>query len=363
MKAALAAAIAVLTFLHYLIPRPAYPCTTFLISSGEELSFGKNYDWVIGYGLVITNKSGVLKKAFTADENPAIWTSKYGSITFNQFGREFPNGGMNETGLVVELMWLEDTVYPDDDGRESAGGILQWIQYQLDNHSSVEEVIESDRVLRIPQSSLPVHYLVADRDGNSASIEFLNGKMVYHTGSSMKFSVLANDTYEKSERYFEEMTDNRHILPDHYQRSSLNRFAKACGMIEEYDPSKHGNTVDYSFRILSSVSQGAYTRWSIVYDMKALKIFFRTSDAPEVKTINMNEFAHDCSVPVMFIDINFPYGGNVSSSMLAYNYRANRRLIESSYEGVDILRSTPRKERNLMAAYPGRLKCKKQFDE
>jgi choloylglycine hydrolase len=27
-----------------------------------------------------------------------MWTSRYGSITFNQYGREFPSGGINEKG-------------------------------------------------------------------------------------------------------------------------------------------------------------------------------------------------------------------------------------------------------------------------
>ena len=40
---------------------------------------------------------------------------KYGAIFFNQFGREFPMGGMNEAGLVVELMWLDETVFPSPD--------------------------------------------------------------------------------------------------------------------------------------------------------------------------------------------------------------------------------------------------------
>jgi choloylglycine hydrolase len=36
----------------------------------------------------------------TGDGKTISWISKYGSITFNQYGREFPTGGMNEKGLV-----------------------------------------------------------------------------------------------------------------------------------------------------------------------------------------------------------------------------------------------------------------------
>ena len=71
-------------------------------------------DWMTGEGLVIVNKRNVSKTAFLKPEwddngQPASWTSKYGSVTFNFIGREFPFGGMNESGLVITCMWLETT--------------------------------------------------------------------------------------------------------------------------------------------------------------------------------------------------------------------------------------------------------------
>ena len=69
---------------------------------------------------------------------PFTWTSRFGSLTFNQYGREFPSGGINEKGLVVELMWLDDTRYPAPDGRGELP-TLQWIQYQLDTAANVDD--------------------------------------------------------------------------------------------------------------------------------------------------------------------------------------------------------------------------------
>ena len=57
-------------------------------------------------------------------------------------------GGMNEAGLVVETMMLEETEYPSPDSRPGIE-ILQWIQYQLDNFSTIEEVIASHSQIRI----------------------------------------------------------------------------------------------------------------------------------------------------------------------------------------------------------------------
>src|SRR6185436_5175860 len=96
-----------------------------------------------------TNLRGLFKTSMqTSDGKTISWVSKYGSITFNQYGKEFPTAGMNEKGLVVELMWLDGTHYPQKDQRPSVD-VLQWIQYELDNSATVEQVIKTDATLRI----------------------------------------------------------------------------------------------------------------------------------------------------------------------------------------------------------------------
>src|SRR5436305_3006577 len=100
-------ALAVLSILSLvcLLVNPALACTTFCLKNRGEVLFGGNYDWDIGDGLVFVNKRGVAKTAADVDSpNPAKWVSEYGSVTFNQYGRENPMGGMNEAGLVVEVM-------------------------------------------------------------------------------------------------------------------------------------------------------------------------------------------------------------------------------------------------------------------
>src|SRR5262245_599189 len=121
-----------------LVPGPALPCTTFCMRGGSEMLVGKNYDWDIGDGLVIVNKRGLAKTSM-AGTNPARWGSRYGSVTFNQYGRELPSGGMNEAGLVVELMWLEATRYPTTRSLPVLG-CLEWIQYQLDTAATLSDL-------------------------------------------------------------------------------------------------------------------------------------------------------------------------------------------------------------------------------
>src|SRR5258708_28633340 len=115
----------------------AFPCTTFVMQGDGHIYFGRNLDWDWESGLVIVNQRNIKKTAVVMPGNaPAQWTSKYGSVTFNQFGQEMPYGGMNEAGLVVENMWLDETKYPAPDSRPSIN-LLQWIQYQLDNCRTV----------------------------------------------------------------------------------------------------------------------------------------------------------------------------------------------------------------------------------
>ncbi|OSZ79955.1 hypothetical protein CAP36_01430 [Chitinophagaceae bacterium IBVUCB2] len=166
-------------------------CTTFFINKNGQMVFGRNYDWVTGNGMICTNQKGVTKtSAKTRDGETINWVSKYGSLTFNQYGKEFPTGGMNEKGLVVELMWLDGTKYPSPDHRPAID-VLQWIQYQLDICSTIEELIATDKNIRIATAgSTPLHYLVADATGNAATIEFSNGKMLVHKGEQLPFPVL-----------------------------------------------------------------------------------------------------------------------------------------------------------------------------
>jgi penicillin V acylase-like amidase (Ntn superfamily) len=186
----------------------SFGCTTFCLRSKGHVLFGRNYDWNIGDGLILVNKRR-LTKTTNGDggPRPANWISRYGSVTFNQYGRENPTGGMNEAGLVVEELWLADTEYPHDKTL-SAIDTQEWIQYELDTSATVEEAIANARKVRI-DSEVKVHYLIGDRFGNAASIEFLKGTFVAHTGRTLAIQALANDSYAKSVGYLNTVKANK----------------------------------------------------------------------------------------------------------------------------------------------------------
>lgn len=328
-----------------------HTCTTFFIHHNDKMVFGRNYDWMADAGMVCTNQRGLSKTSMkTKDGKTISWVSQYGSISFNQYGKEFPTGGMNEKGLVVELMWLDGTMYSKPDDRPAIG-VLQWIQYQLDNCATIDEVIATDKTIRIISKGTPLHYLVADANGNAATIEFLNGKMVVHKGSDLPMPVLTNDTYERS------IINNANGTSA--SSNSLERFSTACKMIQEYKAStQEKNLVDQSFAILNKVSQGDYTKWSIVYDITDKKIHFKTEKFQQVRSVSFSSFNFSCDNASKVADINRPEQGDMSSYFENYSSNTNKLIFGKTLE-----QSSPRivlnqEEKRAIMAYPDAIHCK-----
>ena len=306
----------------------SFACTTFLLSKDGKHLFGRNYDWITGSGMLMINARGLVKTSFSSENKSFNWVSSYGSVSFNQYGKEFPTGGMNEKGLVVELMWLDETSYPTKDNRNELG-VLQWIQYQLDCSKTVEEVIASDKLIRI-NDDVPLHYLVSDANGNAATIEFLNGKMVVHQKQDLVFPVLTNSTYQESL----EKTGGRIQTKNSpsFQNNSLQRFATACQMVQRVKTMEGVPTVDHAFSILNEVSQGDFTVWNIVYDISNKAVHFKTSDNQQTRSLDMSGLDFSCKQMPAYFPLNNKTKGNITALLLPFTSKENRVLLEKSAE-------------------------------
>ena len=306
-------------------------CTTFFLEKNGQMVFGRNYDWVTGTGLINTNLRGLRKFSYDPFGSKKMeWVSKFGSVTFNQYGKEFPNGGMNEKGLVIELMWLNESQYPKPDARPAIS-VLQWIQYQLDNCSTIEEVIASDKEIRIASTGTPQHYLIADAKGSVATIEFLNGKMVVHTSNNLPYPVLANSIYQSSPNTLKSSAGKSGEIG--FQANSGDRFSKACSMVQQYQKVNINKPiVDYSFDILKSVSQGDFTKWSIVYDIKNLKIYFKSNGFEQVKNISLSAFNFACSSTPFAFNMNQSIAGDINQNFIAYNNLMNKQFLQKAFK-------------------------------
>jgi choloylglycine hydrolase len=347
MKSLIVAALLVLT----LSSNSTIACTTFCLRTKDQVLFGRNYDWNIGDALIFVNKRGVAKIASGGEvPNPAKWVSRYGSVTFNQYGRENPTGGMNEAGLVVEELWLDETEYPDDKNLPVVD-TQEWIQYELDTSARVEEAIANARKVRI-DSDVKVHYLIGDRFGNAATIEFLKGSLVVHTGRELAIQALTNDTYAKSIAYLKVSTAEKAT-----SSGSLERFYRAAHRMQSFEKEKQ-EAIANAFDILSNVAQEpGGTQWSIVYDQLHRKIYFRTQQNRQIRTIDTTRFDYSCGSEVKMLDANSSDSGDVTDKFVRYTIKANRDLLERSFNGTDFLKNIPASIRNFLASYPESFPC------
>jgi choloylglycine hydrolase len=291
---------------------PARACTTFAFPANIV---GKSYDFSFGDGLAIVNKRHVAKRALLFDEraNAAEWVSRYGSLTFNQFGRELPMGGMNEKGLVVEVMWLRASDYGDDSDPRPALNELQWIQYLLDTAATVKEALAQAAKVRVKRAYAPVHYMACDRSGACATFEYLRGALVTRAGKAAPVPVLTNDTYDESLAYLEKHVGFGGTRPVPAGPDSLERFARAASMAKGYRGAK---PVEHAFAILQSVYGVGFSRWNIVYETTAGRVHYRNAGEKEVRSLDFAAIDFSCRTPGKVLDLLGTVTGSKSPGLI-----------------------------------------------
>ena len=130
--------------------------------------------------------------------------SRYGSVVTSAF-EIASTDGMNEKGLVANLLWLPETEYPVRDKNKPGLAITAWVQYMLDNFATVEEAVAyiDEDTFQVVSDMMPdgsrlatLHLSISDATGDCAIFEYIGGKLtVYH---SKEYKVMTNSpTYNK----------------------------------------------------------------------------------------------------------------------------------------------------------------------
>lgn len=343
----------------------AYPCTAIHLAADENNIAGVNLDWPTGDGIVVINRRGVLKTAISDPDkslNPAKWESVYGSVTFNLFGCDWPWSGMNEAGLFGCGLLLPQTRYPIPDERPSLF-MKQWLQYQLDNYKSLDEVLNNADAVRIRPigKGMGLHFLFADRSGDCAVIEFLDHqRFVYHR-TSLPIRVLTNEPYHVSVNVAKRFKSHNDKQSFPYGDHSHGRFLKAAYMLGRGRAESIESAVDNSFQILHAVAvekHKAYpTQWRIVYDIKNAGIHFQTLKNSNIRCINMNSIDFNCRRSISFIDIHESFSGNISDAFKPLTQMENRQRFEKAFKKNPFRVKVYEERLKRLADYPGTFRC------
>ena len=261
-------------------------CTSFVFEQNDEYYLGKNLDWEIGRGYIFYNLEGIAKTSIV-DTN-LQWVSIYASITNNQFGKEFPLGGMNEQGLVIEELSLFGQAYSKDESKHLLNE-FQWIQYQLDVSASVNEVIKSLETITIGHSLMNIHYLLADRYGNRAVIECLEDGLVVHRGEDLPYPVLSNNPYRNALRYLGFFEGYGGDMSVQHRPGSQERFVSCVDLLGMDHPMI--DPVTYAFDLLDRVRQDD-TQWQFVYDVNNLEISCHTKSSDRLFEVSFKDLRY-----------------------------------------------------------------------
>lgn len=274
--------------------------------------------------------------------NSIQWTSKYGSLVASSWDIASPDG-MNERGLMANLLWLVESEYPtfEKTGTRKGLAISAWAQYALDNFATVAEAVEEFRKeeFAIVSDFIPgtdkfttVHLSLSDPTGDNAILEYIGGKLVIHHDPS--YIVMTNDPpYEQQlaiNKYWQNIP-GRIFLPGTV--SSPDRFARAyffINSIPQTDDTRiavasvmsvvRNVSVPYGFEVEGSPNLST-TRWRVVADHKNLVYYFETALTPNTFWVDMKkiDFSENAKVRKLPLMNNETYSGETSGSFIEAN--------------------------------------------
>lgn len=299
------------------------------IMTGRTMDFSIDIPanlWVFPRGMARQGEVG---------KNSIKWTSRYGSVAASSWDIATPDG-MNEAGLVANLLWLVQSDYPKFDPQGSKPGlsISAWAQYALDNFATVSEAVEAlaKEEFIIVTDFIPgtdkfttVHLSLSDASGDSAIFEYINGKLVIHHNRDYK--VMTNDpTYDQQlaiKGYWEGLPGTL-MLPG--SNRAADRFVRASYYIDAIpqtaDPLV---SVASMFSVIRNVSVPygistpdqphiSNTRWRVVADQKRRIYYFENVLTPNVLWVDLKkmDFSPNASVKKLPLDKGQVYAGEAN---------------------------------------------------
>ncbi|MCP4344494.1 MAG: linear amide C-N hydrolase [Desulfobacterales bacterium] len=333
-------------------------CSIFGLKGETYCIAGKNNNWFVDDGLLAFNKRQVKKTAFVYyNQNvkkSAAWTSKYGSVTFNQYGCGLPATGMNEKGLVVDGSVLLNGKFPSPDDRPSINP-NQWIQYQLDNFATTEEVIShvEDLCIRPKTAGMPgLHYFIWDKKGNCAVVDYIEGRAVVTSGNALTVPLLTNSEYSLSVNSWKKKK-----ITAKDTAKSITRFISAADQISYASPTTTQEARDFTLKVLDSLHYKTPTVWQIIYDPLLSRVYFRTRDKKGLKHADLKNIDFQCHNPMLVLNINETGQGDVSHKIKPYHRDINRDLIKNAFLKSPFIRKVSEQVLDHRSMYPETHQC------
>lgn len=315
----------VLMFLFCFVYRKTDACTRIVYKGpNQTVLTARSMDWrdEIPVNLWVFPKG--MQRNGEVGLNSVKWTSKYGSLIASAWDMATTDG-LNEAGLVANVLWLAESQYPKFDPKGPKPGltIAAWAQYVLDNYGTVAEAVEAlkEEPFALVSDYIPgterfttLHLSLSDKSGDNAIFEYINGRLVIH--HDPKYVVMTN-----SPIFEEQLALNNYwrgipgtiMLPG--TNRAADRFVRASFYIDAIPQTDHVRTsVASVFSVIRncSVPYGisskeepniSSTRWRSVADHKDLVYYFETVTTPGTFWINLKDLDLSEKGKVLKLDV------------------------------------------------------------
>jgi len=278
----------------------------------------RSMDWQNDIGSNIWVMPRGIERTGAAGPDSIVWTSKYGSVIASAFDAATADG-MNERGLVANLLYLSESIYPNSPPEPDSKpmSISAWTQYVLDQFATVDEAVAAmkrENFYVIPVESPDgaagtVHLSISDASGDSAVFEYVDGELTIHHGRDYK--VMTNSpVYDQQlalDAYWKQI-GGLTMLPG--TNRAADRFARTSFYLDALPKNVDDATaVAAAFSVIrnASVPLGittpdqpniSSTRWRSVSDQKNLRYYFESTSSPNVFWLDLDQLDFSEGAPV-----------------------------------------------------------------
>lgn len=292
-------------------------CTRVLWNTAhDDVIVGRTMDWPestqpILYALPagMARDGGKLGGVTVVKDNALQWTSKYGSLVAGAYDLGGIDG-LNERGLGGHLLYLKSTDYGLRDRSKPGLQAGLWLQYALDNAASVDEALALLAPVQIVMvaahgHAASLHLVLEDASGDSAIIEYINGKALVH--HSRDYTVVTNDPpYDEQLALLRKMEAAHQFQPASRElplpgnMNPVDRFQRAA-FFSRFLPPPHNTreAIAAMFSIMANVSVpfgapykdfGTYnTEYRSVIDLTKRVYYFQLTTVPSVCWTQLSE--------------------------------------------------------------------------
>jgi len=320
-------AISVAIFVALLTLFPARACTRVLVNENSpSVLVGRTMDWPESTMPVLTvlprgmpRDGGRLGPIVVVPENALKWNSKYGSMVTTLYGVGTADG-FNERGLGMHLLYSTNCDFgPRDTSRPGIQAGL-WGQYLLDNAATVSEALALlDKVQFVMVAyrghEAKLHLAIEDASGDSAIVEYIDGKSIIHHGR--QYRVLTNDPdYAEQLKLLaaQDFSKPSRAMPLPGNVHPVDRFQRASyflTFLPKTDSERQAvagllaiiRNVSVPFGVPYNEDFDTYqTEYRTVMDLTSKRYFFELTTSPNVVWADLGGFSLAPGSPVMALD-------------------------------------------------------------